>query len=108
MQTMENFRGLGHRAVSLVEESIEDLMGAFRPTLDLGRLKDRISKQKRGHRFLQDARNGLDSAYLEFSEAICTEVAHGLKTRNGWNGRAVRRYLKKEEKLLEYIMLMML
>jgi hypothetical protein len=30
-----------------------------------------------------------------------------LMTRNGWNERAVRRFLKKEEKLLEYIMVMM-
>lgn len=105
--TMTEFRALGHRVVDMVDESITEFIGDFNPALDLEHLRDRISELKHGYSFVQDPSNDLSSAYIELSEKVCTDPQQGLMTRNGWNVRSVRRFLKDEERLLESIMLMM-
>jgi hypothetical protein len=105
--TMREFRALGHRALCLVQESLDALLVSFRPVLDLNVLCDRISNHTYAYSFVQDPRNNIDSAFLEYSETICADSNLGLVTRNGWNMRAVRRFLRQEEALLERIMLMM-
>jgi hypothetical protein len=82
-----------------VNRFIADIFGTLKPGLDMGALRDRISEHKNGYSFVHD-KNGLDSKYLELSERVCADPVHNLMTRNGWNERAVRRFLKKEEKLL--------
>lgn len=104
---MADFRGIGHQAANLVGQSIEGVFGTHRPILDLSTLRDRMSEHKNGYSFVHDKKNGLDHEYLELSERICADPVHSLMTRNGWNERAVRRFLKKEEQLLEHIMVMM-
>lgn len=104
---MKEFRALGHRALCLVQESLDALLVSFRPVLDLNVLRDRISNHTYAYSFVQDPRNNIDSAFLEYSETICADSNLGLVTRNGWNMRAVRRFLRQEEALLERIMLMM-
>jgi hypothetical protein len=105
--TMTEFRALGHRAVDTIDESIAGFIGDFNPSLDLEQLRDRISELKHGYSFVQDPANDLNSAHIELSERVCTDPQQGLMTRNGWNVRSVRRFLKDEERLLESIMLMM-
>jgi hypothetical protein len=105
--SMADFRGIGHRATNLVRDCIDGLFGTALPSLDLNVLHDRMSEHKNGYSFVHDNKNGLTHGYLEFSERVCADPVHSLMTRNGWNERAVRRFLKKEEKLLEYIMVMM-
>lgn len=105
--TMSHFRGIGHESLNLVHQSIRDLFGVRAPSLDLNSLQDRMSEHKNGYSFVHDNRNGLSHGYLEASEKVCADPVHNLMTRNGWNQRAVKRFLKKEEKLLENIMLMM-
>jgi hypothetical protein len=105
--SMADFRGIGHQATSLVRDCIEGVFGTGLPSLDLNVLHDRMSEHKNGYSFVHDSKNGLTHGYLEFSERVCADPVHSLMTRNGWNERAVRRFLKKEEKLLEYIMVMM-
>jgi hypothetical protein len=102
--SMANFRDIGHQATSLVRDCIEGVFGTGLPSLDLNVLHDRMSEHKNGYSFVHDSKNGLIHGYLEFSERVCADPVHSLMTRNGWNERAVRRFLKKEEKLLEYIM----
>ena len=55
---------------------------------------------------MYDKTNGLDFRYLELPERICADPVHSLMSHNGWNEHAVRRFMKKEEKLLEYTMVM--
>lgn len=105
--TMKEFRALGRRALHHVKESLDGLLAGFRPVLDLNVLHDRISNQTHAYSFVQDPRNNIDSAFLEYSEIICADPTFGLVSRNGWNMRAVRRFLKQEESLLERIMLML-
>lgn len=52
-------------------------------------------------------KNDLDSKYLELSERVCADPVHSLLTLNRWNERAVRQFLKREDNLLEQIMVMM-
>jgi hypothetical protein len=94
---MSDFRDIEHQAANLVYQSIDGLLGTHPPSLGLSILRDKMSEHK----------NGLSHGYLELSERVCADPVHNLMTRNGWNERAVRRFLKKEEKLLEYIMVMM-
>lgn len=82
-------------------------MGSFRPKLNLSLLRDRISEHKHGYSFIQDLKNETDSSYLDLANSICALPEHGLMNHNGWNLRLVRQFLKKEEILLEQIMLMM-
>jgi hypothetical protein len=105
--SMADLRGIGHKAVALVNRFIADIFGTLQPGLDMGALRDKISEHKNGYSFVHDKNNGLDSKYLELSERVCADPVHNLMTRNGWNERAVRRFLKKEEMLLEHIMVMM-
>jgi len=105
--SMADFRGVGHQATNLVRDCIQGFFGTGLPSLDLNVLHDRMSEHKNGYSFVHDSKNGLAHGYLEFSEKVCADPVHSLMTRNGWNERAVRRFLKKEEKLLEYIMVMM-
>jgi hypothetical protein len=70
-------------------------------------LCDRISEHKNRYSFAHENTNGLDSKYTELSERICADPVHSLMTYNGWKERAVKRFLKKEEELLGYIMAMM-
>lgn len=105
--SMAEFRGIGHQATKLVHDCIEGVFGTRLPGVDLSVLRDRISEHKNGYSFVHDGRNGLTHEYLEFSERVCADPVHSLMTRDGWNERAVRRFLKKEEKLLEHIMVMM-
>lgn len=105
--TMTDFCSLGHRALSMVQESIAAIMGRSRPKLNLSLLRDRISEQRHGYSFVQDPKNGTSSSYLDLADSICALPEHGLMTHNGWNLRSVRQFLKKEEILLERIMLMM-
>lgn len=51
------------------------------------------------------APNGLRSAYLELSKKVCADPTHGLLTYKGWNTSSVRQYSKKEETLLELMIL---
>jgi hypothetical protein len=81
-------------------------MGNFRPKLNLSLLRDRISEHKHGYSFVQDPKNELRSSYLDLANDICALPEHGLMNHNGWNLRLVRQFLKKEEILLEQIMLM--
>jgi hypothetical protein len=74
----------------------------------MGTLRDKISEHKNGCSFVHDKNNGLDSKYLELSERVCVDPVHSLKTRNGWTTRAVRGFLKKEEKLFEYNLIMVM
>jgi hypothetical protein len=92
---------------ALVNRSIADIFGTLQPGLGMGALRDKISEHKNGYLFVHDKNNGLDSRYLELSESVCADPVHNLLTRNGWNERAVRRFLNKEEILLEHIMAMM-
>jgi hypothetical protein len=100
-------RGIGRKAVVLVDRFMADIFGTLRPDLDMGTLRDKISEHKNGYSFVHDKTNGLDSKYLELFERVCANPVHSSMLRNGWNEHAVRRFLKKEEKLLEYIMVMM-
>jgi hypothetical protein len=103
---MAKLRGIGLKAVVLVDRFIADIFGTLRPDLDMGTLRDKISEHKNGYSFVHDKTNGLDSKYLELFERVCADPVLSLMSRNGWNERAVRRFLKKEEKLLEYMMVM--
>lgn len=105
--TMNQFRALGYRALNLVQETIGEFMGAFRPTINLSLLRDRISEHRHGYSFVQEPKNDISSAYLNFANRICADTNSGLMTKNGWNMRSVRQLLRKEEMLLEQIMLMM-
>jgi hypothetical protein len=105
--TMNQFRALGRRALNLVQETIDELMGTFRPTINLNLLRDRISEHRHGCSFVQEPKNDISSAYLNLANRICADTQSGLMTKNGWNMRSVRRLLRKEEMLLEQIMLMM-
>lgn len=105
--TMADFRGIGHQAANVVHQSIEGVLGTQAPNLDLTSLRDRMSEHKNGYSFVHDKNNGLVHGYLELSERVCADPVHNLMTRNGWNERSVRRFLKKEEQLLEQIMAMM-
>jgi hypothetical protein len=100
-------RGTGRKAVVLVDRFMANIFGTLRPDLDMGTLRDKISEHKNGYSFVHDKTNGLDSIYLELFERVCANPVHSLMSRNGWNERAVRRFLKKEKKLFEYIMVMM-
>jgi hypothetical protein len=105
--TMTAFRALGHHAVRVVQENIDAIMGSFRPNLNLSVLRDRISEHNRGYSFVQDPTNGMKSRYLDLANSICAGPEHGLLTQKGWSLRSVRQFLRKEESLLEQIMLMM-
>lgn len=105
--SMEKFKSLGHHVIDLISHSMGTIFGAFRPDVDLAIVRDRISEHKNGYSFVYDRANGLNLKHLELSERICADPVHGLTTRDGWNDRAVRRFMKKEEKLLERIMAMM-
>jgi hypothetical protein len=105
--SIADFRSIGYQATSLVRDCIEGVFGIGLPSLDLNVLHDRMSEHKNGYSFVHNSKNGLTHGYLEFSERVCADPVHSLITRNGWNERAVRRFLKKEEKLLEYIMVIM-
>ncbi|KAM0724082.1 hypothetical protein Q7P37_000262 [Cladosporium fusiforme] len=105
--TMTEFRALGHHALRLVQGTIDALMGKFRPALNLSLLRDRISEHKHGYSFVQEPKNDISSAYLNFANRICADPESGLMTRKGWNMRSVRQFLRKEEMLVEQIMLMM-
>lgn len=100
---MTGFRGLGHHALSQAQEMIGPLMGEVRPSLNLSLLRDRISEQSHRYSFLYDTRNEVSSVYMELAREICARPEHGLMTRNGWNMRSVRQFLRKEEMLLEQI-----
>jgi hypothetical protein len=105
--TMNQFRALGRRALNLVQETIGELMGTFRPTINLSLLRDRISEHRHGYSFVQEPKNDISSAYLNLANRTCADTKRGLMTKNGWNMRSVRQLLRKEEMLLEQIMLMM-
>jgi hypothetical protein len=105
--SMERFKSVGHHVVDLINHSMGTIFGAFRPDVNLSMVRDRISEHKNGYSFVYDRANGLNLKHLELSERICADPVHGLTTRNGWNDRAVRRFMKREEKLLERIMAMM-
>jgi hypothetical protein len=98
--SMADFRGIGHRATNLVRDCIEGLFGTALPSLDLNILHDRMSEHKNGYSFVHDNKTGLTHGYLEFPERVCADLVHSLMTRNGWNERAVRRFLKKERSYL--------
>jgi len=101
--SMADFRQMGHRVLEMINDLMIDLMSGFHGELDLGKLRDRISDHSQRYSFVQDRSNGLRSAYLELSQKVCADPTHGLLTHKGWNTSAVRRYLKKEESLLELI-----
>jgi hypothetical protein len=105
--TMDQFRALGRHALNLVQETIGELMGTFRPMMNLSLLRDRISEHRHGYSFVQEPKNDISSAYLDLANRICADTKRGLMTKNGWNMRSVRQLLRKEEMLLEQIMLMM-
>jgi hypothetical protein len=105
--TMTQFRALGHHALRLAEGTIDALVGKYRLGLNLSLLRDRISEHRRGYSFVQEPKNNISSAYLDLANKICADPESGLMTRNGWNMRSVRQFLRKEEILLEQIMLMM-
>lgn len=105
--TMNQFRALGRHALNMVQETIGELMGTFRPTINLSLLRDRISEHRHGYSFVQEPKNDISSAYLNLANRICADTNSGLMIKNGWNMRSVRRLLRKEETLLEQIMLMM-
>lgn len=105
--TITQFRALGHHALRLAEGTIDALVGKFWPSLNLSLLRDRISKYRRGYSFVQEPKNDISSAYLDLVNKIYADLESGLITRNGWNIRSVRQFLRKEEILLKQIMLMM-
>jgi len=105
--TMTQFRALGHHAIRLAEGTIDALVGKYRPGLNLSLLQDRISEHRRGYSFVQEPKNDISSAYLDLANKIGADPERGLMTRNGWNMRSVRQFLRKEEILLEQIMLIM-
>lgn len=98
--SMADFRGIGHQAANPVHQSIEGVFGTHPPSLDLSILHDRMPEHKNGYSFVHDNRNGLSHGYLELSERVCADPVHNLMTRNGWNERAVRRFLKKKKSCL--------
>jgi hypothetical protein len=98
---IEKFKSIGYYVVDLINHSIGTIFSTFRPNVDLSIVRDRISEHKNGYSFVYDRANGLDLKHLELSERICADPVHGLTTRNRWNDRVVRRFIKKEEKLLE-------
>jgi hypothetical protein len=105
--TMTALRALGNHVVNTVQVNIHAIVRSLRHRLNLSVLRDRISEHKRGYSFVQDPSNELGSAYLDLANRICAGPEHGLVTHTGWNLRSVRQFLKKEESLLEQIMLMM-
>lgn len=104
---ISDFRDIGSEATNLVHQSIARVLGTQTPSVDLSILRDRMSEHKNGYSFVHDNRNGLSHGYLDVSDRVCADPVHNLMTRIGWNERAVRRFLKKEDKLLEFVMLMM-
>jgi hypothetical protein len=104
---MDQFRALGRYALNLVQETIGELMGTFRPMMNLSLLRDRISEHRHGYLFVQEPKNDISSAYLDLANRICADTKRGLITKNGWNMRLVQQLLRKEELLLKQIMLMM-
>jgi hypothetical protein len=105
--SMAKPRGIGRKAVVLVNRFLADIFGTLRPDLDMGTLRDKIWEHKKAYSFVHDKTNGLDSRYLKLFERVCANPVDSSMSRNGWNEHAVRRLLKKEEKLLKYIIVMM-
>jgi hypothetical protein len=82
-------------------------MYGLKPDFDIAKLRDRFSDNTRDYSFVQDATNGVSTAYLQLSSRACLDPVDGLMTGNQWNARAVQRYLKEDTKCLTLLMLVM-
>jgi hypothetical protein len=104
---MTDFRRLSRRAVDLAKQSIDSLLYSIQPLVELDKLRDKISDNTRGYSFVHDPLNGLRWAYLELSLRACLDHEGGLMNGSDWKLRMARQYLKKEEQLLELIILIL-
>ena len=105
--TMRKFRELGRSATESVKASLHRLMYGLEPGLNIAKLRDRFSDNTRDYSFVQDATNGLSTAYLQLSSRACLDPMDGLMRGSRWNVHAVHRYLKEEAKCLTLLMLVM-
>ncbi|KAH7191231.1 hypothetical protein DER44DRAFT_735092 [Fusarium oxysporum] len=110
---MGQFRGLAHEAFRQATIQCQRLMYGFEPEdLDIGGLRDRLSKTTPGYSFLTNPQNRLEELYLTVFMRACTAPVDGLlktpqrDSGSSWDIDAAQAYLYGHDACLKTIMVL--
>jgi hypothetical protein len=92
--SMHEFRHTIHCLVARLEQGTRDLMFDWWPKVDLGTLKEDLSKHRPGYSFLQEPANQLQSSFKHLSRRAFSKDGRGFALR-GKGRELAMAYLKK-------------
>jgi hypothetical protein len=104
--SIAQFRQISHDAIESAERTCGRLMYSWRPSFDLGCVKDRLSNTAQGYSFVTDLANGLSEAYLKLSRKACLATVDGLMTDDSWDKTEFRRYLDWYDDMLQLLVVL--
>ncbi len=105
--SMNQFRQLGRKVLEDASSGCTHLMYGLRSRVRIESVQDDMANTSAGYSFLGDARNRLETAYLDLSERACLNPLDGLMSHGLWNIPLVNEYLDRERGLVRQLMLLM-
>ncbi|KAL2137466.1 hypothetical protein VTI28DRAFT_9592 [Corynascus sepedonium] len=98
--SIDQFRALSHNLLRSVTTSMGRLMYGLQPQFDLGAIRDKMSVTAKGYSFVTEPANRLTDAFLVLLEHACLSPLEPLIGKNGWDQRAVCRYVALHDQTL--------
>ena len=100
---LNQFRHFAHTLVDSVTSLGGQLMGHWRPDVQLDSIQDDFTNTVPGYSFVTDCRNGLKSAFLQLSARVGTFGPNPLVSHEQWAEKAVSEYLHVHEEFLSVL-----
>jgi hypothetical protein len=108
--SMSDFKTWVQQAIVEAETQLKDLMFGFTPTVDLSKVADTISMDKRGYYFALHPDNAKQGMAVDYKELIhrCRMAGPNQMYRNGqWITGSIDNYFNKRNSFLQQLLLCM-